>query len=498
MSTYTAVSKLINSLSPSEKRLFRLSSRKHKSPSEYIGLFDLICRYNLQHTDHRAEIAKEFKIKFPESSIDHTARYLIKLITDLLIQAKVEKDSYFKMWYGLLRLKVLQERSLSEEGFRELKKIRDLAIRIQNYPALYIMLRQELNFAFETNFSDITDSYIVETQMKAKETLRMMHYIEEHFALYELLRYRLIRLGKVESEESKKKLNDLLLSEISIVTERTRNTFESRKLHILFQSFYFVGIGDFRSAIDNFYDLNKLLEQHPHLQGHPPVDYFSSLDGILDSLRSMHHFNEMPYYINKLRHITSYSLPEYFRVLIEKTITVYSLAGLLGNNNIQGAINYIENLSASTLKSYQIVNDEKQAELCFYCSLTYYYYKDYKKAHKYLSSVLNNYTNFSQQPIYKAIRLLNMLIHYLLKDTSFLDYDIRAYRRSLKNGGTSKIVKAIIKTLQHNPLLKTKYANQAFARQIMPTIKNISKDRYERQILKYMDFTKWITEVLNV
>lgn len=492
MSAYIAVIRLINSLSSSEKRAFKLSSGKNKSQSEYMGLFELVSSHALPTIDSRKIIASEFKKKFPHSSIDHTSRYLIKLITDLLIRTKIEKDNEFKMWHSLLRVKILQERSLSEESYRELKKIRETAASLQNYHVQYIALREELNFVSEQQYYGITDQYIIDMQMMARETLRMMHSIEEHYSLYELLQYRLTRLGKAVSEESRKKLDDLLLSEVSLVTGKIRNTFESRKLHLLFQSFYFIYTGDYSSAVRCFYDLNRLFEQNSQLHGHHPIDYFSSLDGILDSLRSIRHFDEMFYYVDKLRTISSEGVPDYFRGLIDKTITVYTLAALLGKNEYDQAITYIETLPPSVFNSYRIVNDEKQAELCFYCSLAYYHKKQYKKAHKYLFSVLNEYSNFSQQPIYKAIRLLNMVIHYALKDMTYLECDIRAYRRWTKIAGLSKTATLIIKILIHDPVTKSRHVNAAFMKKLSPSLDNIAKDRYERQILKYFDFIEWI------
>jgi hypothetical protein len=494
MSAYIAVIRLINSLSSSEKRSFKLFSGKHKGHSEYIGLFDLICANTIPNTDRRNAVAADFKKKFPGSSIDHTARYLIKLITDLLIRTKIEKDNEFKMWHSLLRVKILQERSLPEESYRELKKIRETAANLQNYPVQYIALREELNFVSEQRYYGITDQYIIDMQMMARETLRMMHSIEEHYSLYELLQYRLMRLGKAASEESRKKLDDLLLSEVSLVTGKIRNTFESRKLHLLFQSFYFIYTGDYSSAVRCFYDLNRLFEQYPQLHGHPPVDYFSALDGVLDSLRSIRHFDEMFYYVDKLRVISNEGVPDYFRGLIDKTITLYTLAAMLGKGEYNKAVEFIEALPESVFSSYQIVNDEKQAELCFYCSLVYYHRKMYKKAHKYLFNVLNDYSNFSQQPIYKAIRLLNMIIHYTLKDMTYLESDIRAYRRWTKIAGLSKTATAIVKTLLHHPGTKTRHVNAAFLKKLSPALDTISKDRYERQILKYFDFIAWIRD----
>lgn len=496
MSTCITAIRLINSLSAAEKRQFRLSAKKQAADADYIALFDIINQHDPGQADME-KVLSLFNKKYPSVSLDNTARYLVKLITDSLIRSKVEKDNTFNMWHGLMRVKVLQERSLPDEGYRELKRIRQKAGQSQNHLIEYITFRQELNHLSEFNFPGMTDDYLVEMQMKAKETLRMMHHIEGHYSLYELLRYRLIYSGKVGSEENKKQLNDLLLSEISLVTGKVRNSFESRKLHLLFQSFYFTDISDYKSALRSFHELNRLFEQNPALHDHPPLDYLSSLEGILDSLRSIRHYEEIPYYIDKLKAIDIRSCPDYFRVLVEKTTAVYSLAAMLGTGNTRAAIQYINELPPGIFKAYQLVNDEKQAELCFYCSLTFFVNKEYKKAHKYLSSILQDNSLYSQQPIYKVMRLLNMIIHYELKDTDYLSYDIRSYKRSAKpGGGLSRMEKMIFKVIHYNPFVNSRPKNRLFARKIKPALEAIAADKYEMQLLKYMDFTDWISKKL--
>ena len=48
-----------------------------------------------------------------------------------------------------------------------------------------------------------------------------------------------------------------------------------------------------------FYELNKLFEQNIDLWSSPPADYLSSLEGILDSLRAIKRYDEMPFFIEK-------------------------------------------------------------------------------------------------------------------------------------------------------------------------------------------------------
>src|SRR4051812_31379327 len=162
MSSCQTAVRLINSLSGAEKRQFRLSTNKQEGKKDYLELFEIIVRLDPGVPDVE-KVEADFNARIPGVSIDNTARYLVKLITDMLIRSKAEKDPSFNMWTNLMRVKVLQERSLADEGYRELKKIRQKAISTQNHLIQYITLRQELNHLNENNFPGMTDDYLVET-----------------------------------------------------------------------------------------------------------------------------------------------------------------------------------------------------------------------------------------------------------------------------------------------------------------------------------------------
>lgn len=492
MTNSATIIRLINSLSASEKRHFRLTTQKQAGVKDYLTLYDIIEKRHPGETDVQ-KVTAAFTKKQPGASIEATSKYLIKIITDCLIELKTEKDNEFNLYRRLLRVKILQERSLPAAANRELKKLRDRSTSLQHHLMQYMTFRLELNQLSDQRFPGITDDYLVQTQMKAKEILRMVHNIEGHYSLYELLKYRLTHLGKIVSDTDKKKLNDLLLSEISLVTGKVKNSFESRKLHLLFQSFYFTDIADHRSALQSFNELNRLFEKHPDLHDHPPTDYFSALDGILDVLRMVRKFDQVPFYIEKLQQIDTGSSPEYFKYLLQKTIAIYELAVLTGSGNFTAAIDYVERIDAHVLKAYHLVNIEKQTELYFYCGLAYFGKKQYKKAHRYIQAAMTDNHLHAQEAINKAARLLNLILYYEIKDFDYLQYQIRSYtRHSKQQGSLTKSEKLVLKTMQSKPYNNSSPRNRLLFEKLREPIASIRNDKYEDQLIKYFDFVNWV------
>jgi len=67
------------------------------------------------------------------------------------------------------------------------------------------------------------------------------------------------------------------------IADITKKTFTSQKLHLLFQSFFLIDIGDYHSAVKSLFKLNELFEKNKRFWAHSPFDYLSALNGIIDS-----------------------------------------------------------------------------------------------------------------------------------------------------------------------------------------------------------------------
>lgn len=487
---YTSLLKLIKSMSKEEKRKFKLSTKKQCGQKDYLDLFEIIEKSPIVDV---ISIKEKFQEMHPEASVENTARYLFKTLTDSLIHTKIKEDNTFSLYYGLLRVKLLQERSLEEEGYKELKKLKTLAIKSQNNFLQFIIYRHELNHISNFNFVGHTEQDLIETQMKAREVLKNSLQTHEHYSLYESLKYRLLHSPKISSDEDKKKRNDLILSEMSLISVRGKNSFESQKLHLLFQSFFFTDIGDFKSALRTFYVLNQLFEKNVFIWDSPPLDYLSSLDGILDSLRAIGYYEEMDFYLNKMEQLAIEAYPEFFRVLVRKTIIIYQLAILTKKKKFEKALEVINNIEPNLFPGCSIADDEKQNELLFYLALSYFGIGDIKKAKKYINEiVLIRKINY-QSLIYKASRLLNILIYYEGNELEYLDYEIRSYKRTFQN--KMKLLKtevAIFKTVKLNPNKNGAQKNEILWKKLLPTIKIIEKDKYEMQLGKYLNFAGWV------
>ncbi|WP_126972691.1 hypothetical protein [Gynurincola endophyticus] len=495
MSLHTAI-KLVHSLSKSEKKMFTLYTRQQSVTRGYVELFRLIERHRITDVQN---VSRLFLEKYNRKQLNNSAAYLVKVITQCLIDIKTEKDPFFQLIHKFLEVQILQERALYTES-NDLRIQIQLQARLQQQPVIeYLTYRKELDVLSINNFQEINDTELIQKQMRAKELLKTIHHAQEHHTLFELLKYRLTKAGKLSSAEEQKKMNDLMLSEMILVADKSKKNFTQQKLHLLFQSYFFTNVSDHRSALKTFNVLNQLFEDNIALQENPPHDYLSTLTGILDNLQSLKMYTEMEPYLLKLQQLSIAAYPEYFKSLAHGLYLNYQLAIFIANNELNTAKRLIEHADNAGLHQYVMADEEKLWSLFFYCSLTYFKLKEYKKAHRFISHIMNNYKEQTAWIICKATRLLNMMIYFEQGDNDYLEYEIRSYKRFYKNKKSQlKSELMLLRLLANWSKINRKNITTDAVKKLNAEIKEIQSSPYEEQLLVYIDIPAWAIQKTGI
>lgn len=484
--------RLIRSLSPAEKRQFKMGAKKQQQQKAYVILFDLIDRSD--KPDWKS-IRQQFQKCCPTSSAESTANYLFQSVTDVLIQNKIKADNGFKLMYGIMKADLFRQRNLPDQSFTEIRALLPIAEKIQKLPLRYLLKRAQLNYFSETNFEGINEKTLIATQQEARDLLKDLKHEQEHHSLYEILKHRLGSQLQKQSTGKKMVLDDLVLSELAIVNNKTKHHMESRKLHLLFQSFYFTRIGDYQSALKTFYVLNTLFEKNAQLRPNPPIDYYSTLDGILDSLNMIRHYDEMPYFIEKLYQLDQEDYPDYFRFLVKKTALLYTLGHYAYLGQWEKAIDQIRITPASSFSDFSLVHEKKQAELIFYASLAWFHMRNFKKALKCLNELLLKKTLDYTRPYYRVCRLFNIVLQYEMKDFEYLEYEVRSYKRFFKGkNALCALERYIFKIVTLSPSRNPRYKNQQLWEQLQPLREAAGKSPGEALLMRCFDFMEWASE----
>lgn len=488
--------KLVQSLSAAEKKNFRLSCNGMGGAKDYLLLFDMISGKN---GTHEGSLAEQFRSAYPGKSFENTSAYLFKLLTDLLVQLRVEQDDWYRQYHSLMKARLCFERSIPISGQKELRKANRLATANQHHAVAYESARMELGLLADMGFPNLTEQQLVDKQMKAKATLQSLRQIHEHYSLYELLSLRLSEGNlTVGGNKDDKKVNDLILSELSLTTRGSQHQFELQKLHLLFQSFFFIHTGEYQSALNIFKNLNHLIASHERMWDYPPYDYLSALDGILDSLRSIRYHAEMGHFIDKLEKLSRRPYPDHFKNLAQLTVQAYRLNMLTGLGDIPAALKFHDTLKNEHLHMENAGIHEKQLELLYFSGLAYFMANQWKKARKFTAQFFHLGRQIRQLHVYRAGRLMHILACYELDDMEYLEYEIRSYKRAFgKWGKLFKIEKLVFAVINADPKRRGNAWKKDTWKKIRPRTDEIRSDKQELQLLKFYDYCRWVKSIYS-
>ncbi|WP_300699514.1 hypothetical protein, partial [Bacteroides sp.] len=351
---------LVNSLAKQEKKEFSIYT-SNKEDKDYIFLFKLIDEKKVTDPE---ELKRRFLKARPTSSFSTVVVYLFDLLIDILTRLRMEQDSYYMLFNELLHARVLYEKSMYPECMHVLKKVKEKAIYYENHFALLMAQRLELNYLLTLDFGELDEKKLLNKQYQMKNTLKSISQLNEQSSLHELLKHRMMNKGVSRSQEETQMLDDLVTSEISIVASARVENFEIKKNHQLFQANYFIMVGDYKAAFNAFVELNKLFEENSHLWHNPPVYYLMTVEGMLESLRIMHNYEGMNYFIEKLERLSTSSSS--FQLNVAYVIFIYRLFSFIDRGEFKKADEWITENQASLIDKTGLLKDQQQAIMLLY------------------------------------------------------------------------------------------------------------------------------------
>jgi hypothetical protein len=477
---------LINSLTKAEKK--SISITMINSTSNFKKLYYIIHTKKNNTTD---SVRLEYDTICKGTSFETSVIYLHKYLLNSILDLKKYQDSNFFLFDNISKARILFEKSLYNECFKLLKKTKNIALKHQNHYAFLISSRLELDYILSLNYPEIDENTLLKKQFKLNESLLIIQKTNQLSALLELLKHRIIYIGNTRTELQKNKLNDLVMSEMSIINSFNKENVEIDKLHQLFQANYLIDVGDFKSAQRSFYELNTLMEKNKHLWSEPPIYYLFTLEGVLDTLRGLRNYEGMAYFVEKLKKLQGSH--QYFNLRIQCNIFIYELCPLLDNGDFISSYEKIKLSSKDLLKNEQLLSLSQNAELKLHISLIHFGLGDFVKAQKILNKIIFASKDFTQLPLYRTIRLVNLMILYEMKDFEFIKYESRTLNREIQMAKKSyNIEREVIKFVNKSnlPYLNSKRLKLWAEKE--EKFKLISEDIYEQQTLKYFNFLIWI------
>ena len=487
MSKLDSLIVLINSMDSADKRYFGLHSQIYEGDKDYQLLYQIIQK----STFDAGAVKKEFKKQRPQSSFEIISNHLYRVLLEKLSAKDTETEIEFQVLKAYQQARFLFKRNLCEESLQLIKKFKPIALEYELFSHFMLLAKLEIRVYNQLEFDEIDEDSLVKKQSKIESISRQQRAIENHTGLYNLISLRQIKQGQVRSEVEKTKLNDLAFNELQAISGQSKDSFEAQKLHLLFQSAYFMKTANPKSSLKVYRELNELFENNRKLWGNPPYFYLNHIRGILNNLRWFGYYDEMHYFIDKLKNL----LTEYPSAVatIRPLIFIFESLILTDQRLFQEALNHLILTKNDPPEKLNNLTFASQSEIALQTATVYFWNTDFKQSLKIIRPVLNVGKPFSQLPQTKSVRFLNILIHCELHDFDYLESEIRSFERDLKMRNKLfqsekiilKSIRLIMGTTEQNKLRKQ------LQEQKEQLIK-LKNDPFERQLLNSFDFIYWL------
>ncbi len=480
---------LISSMSKPEKRGFKLFCNTQKGEKKYLDLFDIINNLPIEKSEKVWEL---FEQENSGKNIEVVAGYLYKLLLDYLVQKRVEKSIQAKIFKQIEISKVLFERKLPDEAAQELVIASQMAQTFEDDIMQILTARVEMTQAGERGFTNLSEKELVNKQMKLQAIMKHSRTINQHSFLLDILNHRLLFKHFHTNKEERQMLTDLVLSELHIISSSSYIGFQAEKLHLLFQSAYYIEIGNYVSAVRNYKRLLELFEKNYHLIQNPPIYYLNALIGVLESLLNVGAYDEIKHFIDILHKLRKKDYPTDFLLKVTWLEYYYQIIVFLHTGDWDKMEDTKKLFLDILLEKISYLPLDIQLKFRLLEALTFFAKGKLKEAQKNLRPIFLTGKVFKVLPLFRLVRLVNLLILAESGGDDFIDVEIAALKRASLGNKPSKTERLILKFIQDYPLPRYQKTKNRLWTYYKPRINSIRQDKLERKILKYFDFLSFI------
>ncbi len=483
---------LVQSLSKSEKKavMTRLVGDECRTRN-FLVIYEIISETPRIKS---GQVKNLFLARCPNGSYEVSVQYLYRRLTDTLLALRRGKDIYHDLLNDICKARMMYDRSLFLECFETLGETIERARRFEYHEVANIAMKLELEYLLRLDFQGLTEKELYHKHFVLNESIKKMRKITEQSFLHNLLKFRLSHYGSIRTARQRQDMNDLMINELYISSSaEAQGEFELMRNHKLFQANFLMGTGDYQAALNVFRELNQLFESNRHLWFNPPIYYLSVLEGVLDSLRSMGKYSEMPYFMDRLRALIDMSDSPEFRVNAICLLFQNELFPYLDHGDFSECMRIMERYRDILYDKEASLTPIRKSELLLYTALIYIGRRDYTAARRQILKAMIDH-NIRYLPLMRTIRLVRLIAYYETQEHESIHRESQSILRGLSSGRerTFRTERFVLRFLRRNNLPVMPGERKALWNSMMTEVAELHGDIYEQQLLRIFDFTAWV------
>ena len=491
--------RFIKSLSPTEKRYFKLFASRHTigNKNEYLKMFEAIDKMEAYD---EAALRKTFRRLKAKNSFSIAKNRLYETILRSLDAFHSESSVDVQLRSQLHYAEILYKKSLYDECHKMLLKSKKLAIRYEKHSILLDIYKWEKKLIEKDGYATITEEGLMNLLEDDMLILDKINNYADFWNLKSRLFFKLNRYGKVrdlkELQEFKTIIDNVLLK-----SEEAALTYETRCLHAHIYSAYYFGTGDYYKSFDYIKKHLELMESTPEMLLEEPNKYFAALSNMIYLCTQLNKYKEIPLFLKRLKEIpvmlgkkTTEDLEiKLFSTSMSAELTLYIQTGQFKKAEL-----LIPALINGLKKYKDKINKMREAFFYFNIAIVYFAIGKYNEALKWLNRLLNDSDLDANQDIHAFARIFDLVVHLEIGNNQLIPYTLRSVQRYLTKRKRMYKFETVfldfVKVISRSPNESTK---QKSFELLYNDLVKISKDPFEKPVFEYFDFLTWAESRLN-
>ncbi len=487
---------LINSMSKSEKRYFKLMSSRHTIGAEnnYVRLFDFIDKQESYDEDDLFEAfnGEAFLNRFSITKkrlYDHILASLDSFHTNGSIEAQL-----FKMLHSA---DILFEKSLYDQSRRVLRSAEKLAVKNEKPEILLLVSKKQKRLLETSGYLEISNKNIQELFEKESESIDSIQVYNKIWTIKSKLFAHLSKKGVARSEEEIGDYKDVCIELLDENTFWTVNI-ETTYLYHHTLSAYYYAVGDLENSLEHL----KVNLEHINTKSINPIEANKKVSVYTNAIYvsdKLGYHKQSSKYLQNLKEIArSIDSNEDLAIKLFSSISSIEFSMCLKKGDFITA----QRISQSVEEKLEAYGDKivpiRKAFLEFKLAVVSMGNGDFNDALKWVNRILNDSNLDKTEDIIGFTQLLDLLIHIELNHNKLLPYSLKSTMRFFKTRnrlyGFEKVLLQFIGKLIK---CEDRFEVEIIWEELYNELGTLKDDCFESIALEYFDFAAWAESKLK-
>ena len=490
------VFRLIKSMTPSEKRYFKVQSSMQgdKGNKSYVKLFDILEKQKEYKDDKTHEAFKEAKTK--NQFYVFKRRLYLSLLKSLdayhaesSVMSKVQKQLHY--------VDILFHKNLLDDATKLLQEIKSLCDEHHLYlQALESMeWRKKIRLQKLDALTELDDFYKEEKRLLEvlANSNEYAHLVRKIFALYS--QHKQVR----DAEDAL--VYDRFIEHPLLKDPALALSPEAKISFYLIYGLFFGVKGEKEKRYEASKKLIETIDAHPYYIKNNPERYMNLVYNHAVSAIYMSHYEEVEALLDRLK-----QLPQQFpkgeqkeweqsiferRCFLEMDYYVKSL-------QFEKAFAFAQEVAARLEDLSSIIGKDKIIVLYYDLALSALHAQEFKWSLKYLNKIINESSKNVKAETQISARILFLLTHFELGNDALLPYLVKSiYRFLLKRQQLYQFERIILRFLRKTPPVGHKQEMLSAFKNLKEELVPLLSDPYERWPFQSFDYITWLECKIN-